>query len=40
MTGVRGYLCAQAGRSLTRPEWTQYVPAGPAYQTLCPMESR
>ena len=36
LTGVRAYLCAQAGRSLTRQEWTQYVPAGPAYRTLCP----
>jgi WD40 repeat protein len=40
LTRVQRYLCAQAGRSLTRPEWTRYVPAGPAYQTLCPMESR
>jgi WD40 repeat protein len=36
LTGVREYLCAQAGRSLTRQEWTKYVPAGPAYRTLCP----
>jgi hypothetical protein len=27
---------AQAGRSLTHPEWMQYVPAGPAFRTLCP----
>jgi len=26
------YLCASAGRSLTRAEW----PAGPAYQNVCP----
>jgi WD40 repeat protein len=28
-------LCASAGRSLTRAEWTRYVPPGPAYQRLC-----
>ena len=36
LTGVERYLCAQAGRSLTRQEWMQYVPAGPAFRTLCP----
>ena len=36
LTGVEWYLCAQAGRSLTRQEWMQYVPAGPAFRTLCP----
>jgi WD40 repeat protein len=36
LTGVEKYLCAQAGRSLTHPEWSQYVPAGPAFRTLCP----
>ena len=35
LTGVQRYLCAQAGRSLTRQEWMQYVPAGPSYRTLC-----
>ena len=29
-------LCASAGRSLTRAEWAQYVPPGPAYQRVCP----
>ena len=29
------YLCASAGRSLTRAEWARYVPAGLAYQKLC-----
>jgi WD40 repeat protein len=29
------YLCASAGRSLTRAEWARYVP-GPAYQRVCP----
>jgi WD40 repeat protein len=28
-------LCASAGRSLTRAEWTRYVPSGPAYQPVC-----
>jgi len=35
LTRVQRYLCAQAGRSLTRQEWMQYVPAGPSYRTLC-----
>ncbi len=30
------YLCASIGRSLTRAEWAQYVPQGPAYQRICP----
>ena len=30
------YLCALAGRSLTRAEWARYVPPGLAYQKLCP----
>jgi len=30
------YLCASAGRSLTRAEWARYVPPGLAYQQLCP----
>jgi WD40 repeat protein/transcriptional regulator with XRE-family HTH domain len=30
------YLCASAGRSLTRAEWARYVPPGLAYQKLCP----
>ena len=29
------YLCASAGRSLTRAEWARYVP-GLAYQRVCP----
>ena len=29
-------LCATLGRSLTRAQWAQYVPPGPAYQDLCP----
>jgi WD40 repeat protein len=29
-------LCALAGRSLTRAEWGQYVPPGPAFQSVCP----
>jgi WD40 repeat protein len=30
------YLCALAGRSLTRTEWARYVPQGLAYQRVCP----
>jgi WD40 repeat protein len=30
------YLCASAGRSVTRAEWRRYVPPGPAYQSVCP----
>ena len=29
------YLCASAGRSLTRTEWAQYAP-GSAYRGICP----
>ena len=29
-------LCTSADRSLTRAEWEQYVPSGPAYQRICP----
>jgi WD40 repeat protein len=35
LTNLVPYLCASAGRSLTRAEWAQYV-QGPAYQDLCP----
>ena len=28
-------LCSQVGNSLTRPEWTWYVPPGPAYRDVC-----
>jgi WD40 repeat protein len=30
------YLCALAGRSLTRTEWARYVPQGLVYQRVCP----
>ena len=30
------YLCALAGRPLTRAEWARYVPQGLAYQRVCP----
>ena len=30
------YLCVSVGESLTRAEWAQYVPPGPAYQNVCP----
>jgi WD40 repeat protein len=29
-------LCDSAQRSLSSAEWIQYVPAGPAYRTVCP----
>jgi WD40 repeat protein/transcriptional regulator with XRE-family HTH domain len=35
LVNVAPYLCASAGRSLTRAEWAQYVP-GLAYQRICP----
>jgi WD40 repeat protein len=28
-------LCTEAGRSLTREEWAQYVPSGPEYRQIC-----
>ena len=34
-THLMRYVCALAGRSLTRPQWAQYVP-NLAYQTVCP----
>ncbi|HYB86639.1 MAG TPA: hypothetical protein VEC76_07305 [Streptosporangiaceae bacterium] len=30
------HLCGSARRPLTRAEWRQYVPSGPAYQAVCP----
>ena len=29
-------LCDSVQRSLSNAEWTQYLPAGPAYRTVCP----
>jgi WD40 repeat protein len=40
--GIRGienpvrYLCASAARTLTRADWTRYVPPGPGYVNVCP----
>lgn len=28
-------VCAKAGRPLTRTEWDQHIPAGPAYRPIC-----
>jgi WD40 repeat protein len=36
LAGTAARLCESAQRSLTRAEWAQYVPPGPAYQTICP----
>jgi WD40 repeat protein len=36
LENVASYLCTLAGRSLTHEEWTQYVPSGPAYMSVCP----
>jgi WD40 repeat protein len=36
LDNVVPYLCALAGRSLTREEWAQYVSSGPAYLPACP----
>jgi len=35
-TDLVPYLCALAGRPLTRAEWARYVPHGLAYQRVCP----
>jgi WD40 repeat protein len=35
LVNVVTHLCASAGRSLTRAEWSRYVP-GLAYQRVCP----
>jgi WD40 repeat protein len=35
LVNVVPQLCASAGRSLTRAEWTQYA-QGLAYQSICP----
>jgi WD40 repeat protein len=35
LTDLVPYLCASAGRSLTRAEWAGYAP-GPAYRSICP----
>jgi WD40 repeat protein/transcriptional regulator with XRE-family HTH domain len=36
ITDLVPYLCASAGRPLTRTEWARYVPQGVAYQRVCP----
>ncbi len=36
LENVVSYLCALAGRSLTREEWARYVSSGPAYLAVCP----
>jgi len=36
LASIVPHLCALEGRSLTPAEWTRYVPAGPAYQQVCP----
>jgi WD40 repeat protein len=36
LTDIVRYLCSTTRRSLTRAEWTQYVPPGPVYQKVCP----
>jgi WD40 repeat protein len=36
ITDLVPYLCASAGRPLTRTEWARYVPQGLAYQRICP----
>jgi WD40 repeat protein len=35
LVDVVGHLCSQVGGSLTRAEWSKYVPAGPAYRNVC-----
>jgi WD40 repeat protein len=36
LVGAAARLCDSVQRSLSSAEWTQYVPAGPAYRTVCP----
>jgi hypothetical protein len=36
LASVLQRVCALAGRSCTRSEWSRYVPPGPAYQAVCP----
>ena len=36
LVGAAAPLCDSVQRSLSSAEWTQYVPAGPAYRTVCP----
>ena len=35
LTDLPSYICASAGTSFNRSEWTYYVP-GLAYQNICP----
>jgi WD40 repeat protein len=36
LAGAAAPLCDSVQRSLSTAEWTQYVPPGPAYRTVCP----
>jgi WD40 repeat protein len=36
LANVLGRLCSQVGGSVTRAEWTQYVPPGIPYRGICP----
>jgi WD40 repeat protein len=36
LAGTAARLCASVQRSLTRVEWTHYLPSGPAYRSVCP----
>jgi hypothetical protein len=33
---IAPYLCTSAGQTLSRAEWEQYMPLGPAYRNVCP----
>jgi WD40 repeat protein len=33
---IAPYLCASAGRTLTRAQWERHMPPGAAYQNVCP----
>jgi WD40 repeat protein len=35
-TDTAATVCAKAGRSLSKEEWNTEIPAGPAYQHICP----
>jgi WD40 repeat protein len=39
LADVLARLCSQVGGSLTRTEWTRYVPPGPSYRNVCAQHS-
>ena len=35
LVDVKARLCSQVGGTLTRAEWTHYIPVGPPYTDVC-----